>query len=95
MSPAAASCYFPPPRAPVNLASGSTRTKSSPPAPISLISKPSTIPRLAALYATDEILREFERGALNLGRADAFAAMAPQLENLWKKLMRPPAGAVA
>lgn len=48
-------------------------------------------PALAALYATDEVLRECERGALPLGSADAFAAMAPQLESLWKKLTRPPA----
>jgi hypothetical protein len=47
-------------------------------------------PALAALYATDEVLRECERGALPLGSADAFAAMAPQLESLWKKLTRPP-----
>lgn len=46
-------------------------------------------PALAALYATDEVLRECERGALPLGSAEAFAAMAPQLENLWKKLTRP------
>ncbi len=46
-------------------------------------------PGLAALYATDEVLRECERGALPLGSADAFSAMAPQLESLWKKLTRP------
>ena len=46
-------------------------------------------PTLAACYATDEVLRESERGALNLGSADAFAAMAPQLEYLWKRLTRP------
>lgn len=44
---------------------------------------------LAALYATDEVLRESERGALPLGAADSFAALAPQLENLWKRLTRP------
>ncbi|MDB6069767.1 MAG: hypothetical protein JWL81_938 [Verrucomicrobiales bacterium] len=48
---------------------------------------------LAALYATDEVLRESERGALPLGSADAFASLAPQLEGLWKKLTRPLASA--
>ncbi len=46
-------------------------------------------PTLAACYATDEVLRESERGSFNLGSADAFAAMAPQLEYLWKRLTRP------
>jgi hypothetical protein len=52
-------------------------------------------PHLASLYATDEVLRECERGALSLGSADAFAAMAPQLEPLWKKIMRPLAGSAS
>ncbi len=46
-------------------------------------------PSLAALYATDETLREVERGTLTQGSADAFVSMAPHLENLWKKLTRP------
>jgi hypothetical protein len=46
-------------------------------------------PHLAALYATDEVLRECERGALTLNAADAFASIAPQLEPLWKKLLKP------
>ena len=46
-------------------------------------------PSLAACYATDEVLRESERGTLPLASADAFTAMAPQLETLWKKLTRP------
>ncbi len=46
-------------------------------------------PSLAACYAADEVLRESERGTLPLGSADAFAAMAPQLETLWKRLTRP------
>ncbi len=46
-------------------------------------------PHLAALYATDEVLRECERGALSLNSADAFASIAPQLEPLWKKLLKP------
>lgn len=48
-------------------------------------------PSLAACYAADEVLRESERGTLPLGSADAFTAMAPQLETLWKRLTRPPA----
>ncbi len=46
-------------------------------------------PALAACYAADEVVRESERGTLALGSADAFAALAPQLEPLWKKLTRP------
>ena len=44
---------------------------------------------LAACYAADEVLRESERGTLPLGAAEAFTAMAPHLEMLWKKLTRP------
>lgn len=48
-------------------------------------------PSLASLYATDEVLRECERGAQPLNAADGFAAMAQHLEGLWKKLTRSPA----
>lgn len=44
---------------------------------------------LATLYATDEVLREAERGTLAVGSSDAFAAMAPYLEFFWKRLTRP------
>ncbi len=46
-------------------------------------------PQLAALYAADEVLRECEAGSLPLASADGFAAMAPHLEGLWKRLTRP------
>lgn len=44
---------------------------------------------LATLHATDEVLREAERGALMVGSGDAFAAMAPHLDFFWKRLTRP------
>ncbi len=46
-------------------------------------------PQLATFYAADEVLRECEAGSLPLTSADGFAAMAPHLQNLWKKLTRP------
>ena len=46
-------------------------------------------PTLAVLYAADEVLHEAESGRLNVPVADAFQALVPHIDFLWRRVTRP------